>query len=137
MAYSQQPAQPVVTGSWHPDHQLGVLRYHDGTAWTNHTAPLPPLSPHPGPGMSTSSNDPAFWLIPVGRSWQAVTAGYVALFALVIWPLGPVALGLGLGAVRAAKRGGGLGLGRAYFAIIVGGLVSLLLVIALVRFIVG
>jgi hypothetical protein len=38
----------------------------------------------------------------------------------VIWVLGPVALGLGVAALRASARGKGHGLGRGWFAVVVG-----------------
>ncbi len=71
------------------------------------------------------------WVVPVGRSWQSVTAGYVALFAIFIWPLGPLALGLGVWAFVRASRHAGHGRGRATFAVIVGLLTSLLLLVIL------
>jgi hypothetical protein len=60
------------------------------------------------------------WLVPTGRSWQSIAAGYVAIFAMFIWILGPVALGLGLWALRTAARDGSHGRGRAVFAVVVG-----------------
>lgn len=79
------------------------------------------------PGFGAEPRDPVHWLLPTGRSWQSIVAGYVALFALVIWPLGPVALGLGVWAVRRG-RVGGHGRGRAVFAIVVGVLATAALV---------
>ncbi len=64
-------------------------------------------------------------MLPTGRTWQSIAAGYVALFALVIWPLGPVALGLGLWALQVSGRTGSHGRGRAVFAIVVGVLASM------------
>ncbi|MET8147381.1 hypothetical protein ACIBSW_25730 [Actinoplanes sp. NPDC049668] len=58
--------------------------------------------------------------MPTGRSWQSIAAGYVALFAIVLWFLGPVALGLGIWALAKASRGHGHGRGRAVFAVVVG-----------------
>ncbi|WP_430787646.1 zinc ribbon domain-containing protein [Actinoplanes sp. G11-F43] len=74
-----------------------------------------------GPGGATH------WMLPVGRSWQSIAAGYVALFAIVVWPLGPVALGLGGWALVRARRENAHGTGRAVFAVIVGVLSTLLL----------
>ncbi|TQL02726.1 hypothetical protein [Cellulomonas sp. SLBN-39] len=62
-------------------------------------------------------------LKPVGRSWQSVVAGYVALFSVVVWALGPLSLGLGVWAMVRARTGGH-GRGRAVFAIVVGVLSS-------------
>jgi hypothetical protein len=84
--------------------------------------------------MQQSSYPPAtaaHWVLPTGRSWQSIASGYVALFALVIWPLGPVALGLGVWALVRASRRGGHGRGRAIFAVIVGLLTTSILLAAL------
>ncbi|MGX6605227.1 DUF4190 domain-containing protein [Micromonosporaceae bacterium Da 78-11] len=55
----------------------------------------------------------------------------MALFALVGWFLGPVALGLGIWALVKASRDGSHGRGRAVFAVVVGTLSSALLVLVL------
>lgn len=59
------------------------------------------------------------WLVPVGRSWQSIVAGYLGLIGLLVWVLAPVAVGFGVWALRLARRGGH-GSGRAVFAIIAG-----------------
>lgn len=64
------------------------------------------------------------WLVPTGRTWQSIAAGDVTLFAIVLWALGPVALLLGVLAIRASGRTGAHGRGRAWFAIVVGALAS-------------
>lgn len=79
------------------------------------------------PRFGADPRDPVHWLLPTGRSWQSIVAGYVALFALVIWPLGPVAFGLGVWAVRRGRIGGH-GRGRAWFAVVVGALATAALV---------
>jgi hypothetical protein len=71
-------------------------------------------------GLGADPTDPVHWLMPTGRTWQSIAAGYTALFAIVIWVLGPVALGLGVWALRASNRSGAHGRGRATFAIVVG-----------------
>lgn len=35
------PPPSAVPAGWYPDKAAGVQRYWDGTAWTEHTAPLP------------------------------------------------------------------------------------------------
>ena len=63
----------------------------------------------------------------MGRSWQSVVAGYLGLVAIVVWPLGPVALGFGVWAMRRAQDGGH-GRGRAVLALVVGVLSTVALV---------
>jgi hypothetical protein len=60
------------------------------------------------------------WLLPTGRTWQSIAAGYVGLFALVIWPLGLVSAGLGVWALVESARTGRHGRGRAVFGILAG-----------------
>lgn len=79
-------------------------------------------------GFGQSPASAGHWLVPTGRSWQAIAAGYVALFAIVIWPLGPVALGLGIWALRQASRQRSHGRGRAVFAVVVGVLATVMLI---------
>ncbi|WP_440684309.1 DUF2510 domain-containing protein [Cellulomonas soli] len=115
---------------WYPDGVTpGALRWFDGSGWTAHLAPLP--APGPGavpwpghaqvvaPASDVGPGDALHWMVPVGRSWQSVVAGYVGIFALFIWVLGPVAIGLGWWAMVRA-RSGGHGRGRAVFAIVAG-----------------
>jgi len=71
-------------------------------------------------------------LLPVGRSALAIAAGYVALFAVVIFPLAPIALILGILALRDIRRNPErLGKGRAYFAVVVGAFWILLFAVVL------
>jgi hypothetical protein len=88
----------------------------------------------PGPSFGESPASAGHWLVPLGRSWQSVASGYVALFAIFVWPLGPVALGLGIWALGRARHGGH-GRGRAIFATVVGALTSALLLLLLVAFV--
>ena len=65
-------------------------------------------------------------LIPVGRTALSIVAGYVGVAALVVFPLAPVAIVLGILAIRdLRKQPGKHGLGRAVFAIVAGALVTL------------
>jgi hypothetical protein len=108
-----------------------VLRWFDGTRWTEHVTPVggPPAPPAPDLGPSNALH----WVVPVGRSWQSIVAGYTGLFALFLGLLGaagPVglmiagvaggaAVWIGVLAIRAAATGGH-GRGRAWFGIVCG-----------------
>jgi len=68
-------------------------------------------------------------ILPVGRSFLAIAAGYAGLFAVLIFPA-PIALTLGILAVIDIKRHPEKhGMGRAVFALITRGLFSALLVL--------
>lgn len=67
----------------------------------------------------SSPTDAMHWIVPVGRSWQSIVAGYLGLVALVVWPLAPFAIGLGIWALVRARQGGH-GRGRAVFALVCG-----------------
>ena len=80
----------------------------------------PPLPPKPNIG-----HDPAMGLLmPVGRSAWAIAAGYLALFAVLVFPA-PLALLAGILAVKDIKKSKGtsnpkFGMGRAVFGIVMG-----------------
>lgn len=71
-------------------------------------------------------DDPAMrLLLPVGRSWVAIAAGYAGLFAIVCFPA-PIALGLGIWALQDLKKHPDKhGKGRAIFGIVMGALGTL------------
>lgn len=70
-------------------------------------------------------------LIPINRNIIAVIAGYVGIFSLLILP-GPLALILGIIAlVQLKHRPQQFGRGRAWFAVIIGALASILLLVFL------
>ena len=130
-----------VEAGWYSDPQepTWTLRYWNGSAWTEHVAPRvqaappPPIYAYPGqpPYGSTSGagdepSDPLHWVVPAGRSWQTIAAGYVGLISLLAFPLGPVAIVLGVLGLRAASRQGSHGRGRAVFGIMTGCIGSLI-----------
>ncbi len=118
MSFAGPQSSPA---GWYADpYGQGTMRFYDGAAWTSHVTPAQKQA-----GLGSSPSDPVHWLVPTGRTWQSVTAGYVALFAVVLWVLGPVALWLGVWGLRASARSVAHGRGRAIFAIIVGALSSL------------
>lgn len=71
-------------------------------------------------------------LLPVGRSLWAIAAGYAGLFAILIFPA-PIALILGVIAIVDIKKHPKKhGMGRAVFAVIMGVLFSIPLILILV-----
>jgi Protein of unknown function (DUF2510) len=140
---------PSAAPGWYGDPQRpGTLRYFDGASWTQHVAPAPvaprtvvaglpapfAVSPWPGqPGLGAGPSDPVHWLLPTGRTWQSIAAGYVALFAMLLWFLGPVAVGLGIWALTASRKSGAHGRGRAVFAVVVGTLATLVMTAVLLQ----
>ena len=77
-----------------------------------------PYAPEPR-GRGASPRDPMHWVVPTGRSGASIAAGYVGLVALLVWPLGPVAIGLGIRGLHLARTGGH-GRGRSVFGIVTG-----------------
>jgi hypothetical protein len=82
--------------------------------------------------------DPAMRMIlPVGLSGWAIASGYLALFSVLCVPA-PFALLTGILAVREIKRNPKKhGMGRATFGIVMGGIGTICLLIALVAIAVG
>lgn len=87
--------------------------------------PGPPARPRRDPGDEAALR----LVLPVGRSGWAIAAGYMGLFATLCFPA-PVALLLGVIAVYDLRRHPNKhGLGRAIFAILMGTIFTVLLVI--------
>ena len=106
-------------------------------AATSRSRSATPQCPHCGnvfAGPGAASHDAGMrMLLPVGRTGLSMAAGYVGLGALLIFPLAPVAIVLGVLAVRDIQRRPGThGMGRAIFAIVVGALVSLVVAAVLI-----
>jgi hypothetical protein len=94
--------------------------------------PLPASASFPPPPPLSTEDDPALrWVLPVGRSGWAIAAGYLGLLSLV-GIFAPFAVITGILALREIKRHPHLGgRGRAIFGIVMGGLVTLGLIVAL------
>ena len=135
---------PAAAPGWYDDRCTpDVVRWFDGAGWTEHTSPQPAPPPAYGQpaygqpaygqpaygqpaygqthAMGAAPSDALHWILPLGRSWQSIVAGYVGLVALFVWPLAPVSIGLGVWALVRASQGGH-GRGRAIFAIVAGSL---------------
>ncbi len=120
---------PAAPANWYPDpNQPAMLRFWDGAQWTHHTAPaMAPSYAMPQATPSAPDLGPSHglhYVLPVGRSPQAVAAPYVGLVAvLVCWVpvLGLAAAGgatwLGVAALKRARTGGH-GSGRAIVALV-------------------
>lgn len=79
-----------------------------------------PAAPtHRGAPADLGPSHPAHWLLPVGRSWQSIAAGYLGLLGLAIVFLAPFAIWTGVMA-RHLAAAGGHGMGRAIFGIVTG-----------------
>ncbi len=93
---------------WYPDPGGSPqFRWWDGSAWSAHTS-----AAQPPPGSTET------WLLPVGRPWQAIVAGYSGLLGLVIIFLLPVSLGFGIwGLYAISKKPDAIGKGRCWFGI--------------------
>jgi hypothetical protein len=142
-----------VPAGWYDDPQepTSTVRYWDGSTWTEHVAPraqvapTPPGHSYPGnvwpqspaphgsmAGIGEEPSDALHWVLPTGRSWQTIAAGYVGLVSLFTFFLGPVAIALGVLGLRAASRQGSHGRGRAIFGIVSGCIGTLIAIVILV-----
>lgn len=117
------PQQPA----WHGQHttpwQGQYGQSSQQTAWQQ-SGPwqyAQPTAPDNGPSTAVH------WMLPVGRSWQSVVAGYLGLLSLGIWVLGPFAIGFGSWALVRAQHGGH-GRGRAITGILGGGIGCVILI---------
>ncbi|MFN8167429.1 MAG: DUF2510 domain-containing protein [Candidatus Nanopelagicales bacterium] len=79
-------------------------------------------------GVGAHPDDVVHWLLPTGRSGLAIAAGYAGIAALLCFLASPVALVLGILALRELNaQSTKHGKGRAIFGIVTGALGSLLL----------
>ncbi len=131
-------AQNAAPG-WYPNPENPAQqRYWDGTAWTEHIAPLNPSGVAPAPRVGASPSDPVHWLIPTGRSGAAIAAGYLGLLCLLfalaaLAPMpGPLlalavaglTISVSLRALKKIKEGSH-GTGRAIFGLVCAGIAAI------------
>ena len=124
---------PAAQAAAPPSHAWAQSGPYGSTAPSSYASSYPgagfPNAAYPGYGPAAPArdehgpSDALHWILPVGRSWQSIVAGYVAILAMFVWPLGPVALGLGIWALTRAQHGGH-GRGRGVFAVVVGALAT-------------
>lgn len=116
------PAAAPASAAWAPAHQPAAQSSTGGTLAAQQSYASQPYSGyHHAPGPDHGPRSAMHWIVPVGRSWQSVAAGYVGLLSLGFWVLGPVAIGLGAWAMARARHGGH-GRGRAIVGIVCGAL---------------
>lgn len=150
----------MTPAGWYADpFQPNSLRWFDGSSWTDHTTSV--ALPPPGSASATAtpahrtptwpgsygtyssyatSAAPAAppsdgglrWLIPMGRTGLSIAAGYAGIVGLLCFYTAPVALVLGLLALRELRDPTLRGRGRAWFATVVGALGSALLLVFVV-----
>ena len=76
-------------------------------------------------------------ILPVGRSGLAIAAGYAGLLSILMFPA-PIALLLGILAILDIRRNPEKhGMGRAVFALIMGGIFSVLLLVFILSSLTG
>lgn len=124
------PPPPTTPAGWYPaPGDAANLRYWDGSAWTDHSAPrVTPSPPEP-------ARLPA-WLVPAHVSGWAVTAGYLGLISLIFLGIpGPFAIATGVLGLRQIKRQPDLnGKVRSWVGIVLGTLGTAVLVIVILAF---
>ena len=123
--------QPTAPPGWYPDPgNSRQIRWFDGIQWTANVSLAPMAGMGPPAGEHPSSI--AHWMLPVGRSWQSIVAGYLGLFSVLLIPA-PFAIGFGIWGLNVAKKQGSHGRGRCIFALIAGTAGTLLLLIAIAQ----
>jgi hypothetical protein len=124
---------PTAAPGWYPDpHGQAAHRWFDGSRWTGHVDPVrAAANPYvlPNPAAFPASNGRSrtggeYWLVPVGRSREAVLAPWVALGAFFLGPLGLsagiTAIVLAICALCLPRDEGRAGRGRPVVAIVLG-----------------
>lgn len=87
----------------------------------------------PSAASSAAANPALRMLVPIGRSWLAILAGYLGILSLLLVPA-PLALVAGIAALGQLKKNPELyGKGRAWFGIVAGSLGTIGLVLVIVN----
>src|SRR3954463_4804040 len=113
--------QPTPPPGWYADPQnVAQIRWFDGVQWTGHVSPRPAVAAPEG----QHPDSVAHWLLPLGRSWQSILAGYLGLFSILLIPA-PAAVIFGIWGLVVAKKQGSHGRGRSIFGIVAGSIGTL------------
>lgn len=117
---------------WYPDPWgASPRRYWDGAAWTGHVDSASAYQMTTTP--TTAKGDPLRMILPIGRSAWAIAAGYLGLFSVLV-VFAPFALIAGVLGLREIKRKPELmGRGRAWFGVVMGGSISIVVAMVIVR----
>jgi hypothetical protein len=100
---TSHPAAAAAPGWYADPYRHAAQRWFDGHGWTAHTHPRAPVtatapvaSVVPGirRALPPTPVGVEYWLVPVGRSWQAVAAPWAGLVSLLFSPLGVLVLPL-------------------------------------------
>ena len=127
MTMPATPAPTTAAPGWFQDPWgMAPLRYWDGAQWTGHV--------HGNLISPVAAPDPSLkYLLPIGRSGWAIAAGYLGLVSVLLI-FAPFALGTGIYALRDIREHPGrLGVGRAWFGIVMGTIFTALFLFALAR----
>ncbi|MCU1592513.1 MAG: hypothetical protein JWP11_3769 [Frankiales bacterium] len=124
--------QPTAPPGWYADpHDSRQVRWFDGAQWSSHVSPAPGsayTTPAYAPRTGEHPDSPAHWMLPLGRSWQSIAAGYLGLFSILLIPA-PFALGMGIWGLVVANKEGSHGRGRSIFGVVAGALGTLVLLV--------